>query len=85
MYDIQHCFICHPSDSIVSEDPGNEPRTVATTALAGRRSNHSATTARYIIPPKARPIPLKWESFADEIFNFKQSSRYGTTSYALNI
>ncbi len=37
MYDIQHC----PSDSTVSEDAGIEPRTVATTALAVRRSNHS--------------------------------------------
>ncbi len=34
MYDIQHCFICRLSDSIVSEDAGIEPRTVATTALA---------------------------------------------------
>jgi hypothetical protein len=33
---IQHCFICRPSDSTVSEDAG---RTVATTALAFRRSN----------------------------------------------
>jgi hypothetical protein len=32
MYDIQHCFICRPSDSTVSEDAGIEPRTVATTA-----------------------------------------------------
>jgi hypothetical protein len=42
MYDIQHCFICRPSDSTVSEDAGIKPRTVATTALAVRRSNHSA-------------------------------------------
>ncbi len=41
MYHIQHCFICRPSDSTVSEDAGIEPRTVATTALAVRRSNHS--------------------------------------------
>ncbi len=41
-YDIQHCFICRPSDSTVSEDAGIEPRTVATTALAVRRSNNSA-------------------------------------------
>ncbi len=40
-YDIQHFFICRPSDSTVSEDAGVEPRTVATTALAVRRSNHS--------------------------------------------
>jgi hypothetical protein len=39
MFDIQHCFICRPST--VSEDAGIEPRTVATTALAVRRFNHS--------------------------------------------
>jgi hypothetical protein len=50
MYDIQHCFICRPSDSTVSEDAGIEHRTVATTALAVRRPNHSA---RYH-PPKTR-------------------------------
>ncbi len=41
MYDIQHCFICRPSDSTVSEAAGIQLRTVATTALAVRRSNHS--------------------------------------------
>jgi hypothetical protein len=41
-YDIQDCFICRLSDSIVSEDAVIEPRTVATTALAVRRFNHSA-------------------------------------------
>ncbi len=30
---IQHCFICRPSNSIVSEDAGIEPRTYATLAL----------------------------------------------------
>ncbi len=34
MYCIQHCFICRPSDSTVSEDAGIQPRTVATSALA---------------------------------------------------
>jgi hypothetical protein len=34
IYCIQHCFICRPSDSTVSEDAGIEPRTVATSALA---------------------------------------------------
>jgi hypothetical protein len=29
-YYIQHCFICRPLDSTVSEDAGIEPRTVAT-------------------------------------------------------
>ena len=38
MYCIQHCFICRPSDSAVSEDAGIEPRTVATSDLAVRRS-----------------------------------------------
>ncbi len=40
MFYIQHCRICRPSDSTVSEDAGIEPRTVATFALAVRRSNH---------------------------------------------
>jgi hypothetical protein len=38
---IQHCFICRPSDSTVSEDAGIEPRTVATSALTVRRSSHT--------------------------------------------
>jgi hypothetical protein len=44
MYYIQHCFICHPSDSTVSEDAGIEPRIVDTSALAVRSSRHSATS-----------------------------------------
>ncbi len=39
-YSIQHCFICRPSDSTVPTDAGIEPRTVATSALAVRRSYH---------------------------------------------
>ncbi len=39
-YNIQHCFICRPSDSTVPTDAGIEPRTVATGALAVRCSNH---------------------------------------------
>jgi hypothetical protein len=39
-YYIQHCFICRPSDSTVPTDAGIEPRTVATCALAVRRSNN---------------------------------------------
>jgi hypothetical protein len=34
------CFICRPSYSTVSEDAKIEPKTVATSALAIRRSNH---------------------------------------------
>jgi hypothetical protein len=41
MYVIQHCFICHLSDSSVSEDAGIEP-TSCDLALTARRSNHSA-------------------------------------------
>jgi hypothetical protein len=41
MYIVQHCFICRPSDSTVSEDAGIQPRTVATLALAVRRSTVS--------------------------------------------
>jgi hypothetical protein len=39
-YNIQHCFICRPSDSTVPTDAEIEPGTVATGALAVRRSNH---------------------------------------------
>jgi hypothetical protein len=39
MYVIQDCFICRPSDSTVSEDAGIESGTVATLALAVKRSN----------------------------------------------
>jgi hypothetical protein len=42
MHVIQHCFICRPSDSTVSEDAGIEASTVATMALTARRSDHSA-------------------------------------------
>jgi hypothetical protein len=47
-YVIQHCFICRPSDSTVSEDAGIEPRTVATLVLTARRSNHSARSRQLI-------------------------------------
>ncbi len=42
MFVIQHCFICRPSDSNVSEDAGIRLRTVMTLALTARLSNHSA-------------------------------------------
>jgi hypothetical protein len=42
IYCIQHCFICRLSDPTVSEDAGIDPRTVATPALAVRRSNYWA-------------------------------------------
>jgi len=36
MFFIPHCSICRLSDSTVLKDVGIEPRTVATSALAGR-------------------------------------------------
>ncbi len=45
---IQHCFICLPSDLIVSEDAGIEPRTVETSALSVSRSNHLARSQTYM-------------------------------------
>jgi hypothetical protein len=39
---LQRCFLCHLSDSTVSEDAGIEPRTVATLAFLVGRFNHSA-------------------------------------------
>ncbi len=41
MFFIEHCFR-RPSDSIVSEDAGIEPRIVATLALTVRRDNQLA-------------------------------------------
>ncbi len=69
MYDIHHCFICRPSDSTVSKDAGIEPRTVATTALAVRRSNHSAGSH----PHSARSHPSEILSLSS------QRGRYRTT------
>ncbi len=44
MYDIQHCFICRPSDSTVSEDAGIDRTQVSWDYGIGsvRGSNHSA-------------------------------------------
>ncbi len=39
-YSSQHCFIFRPLNSTVSEDARIQPRTVATSALAVRRSIH---------------------------------------------
>jgi hypothetical protein len=42
-HQIQHCFICRPKDSTVSEDAGIEPMTfLYTSTLAVRHSIHSA-------------------------------------------
>ncbi len=62
-YFIEHCFICRPSDSTVSVDAGIEARTVATPALAVRRSIQSARSHPLIFsarshPQQARSHPL---------------------------
>jgi hypothetical protein len=51
----QHCFVCRPSDSIVSEDVGIEPRTLATSVLAVRdalatRLHHHHNYHIYTVP-----------------------------------
>ncbi len=45
---IQHCFICHTSDSTVSEDAEIEPRTVATSALAVRPIEYNTFSKTYL-------------------------------------
>ncbi len=59
MYDIQRCFICRSSDFNVLEDAGIEPRTVATTALAVRRSYPHSARSR---PQSTRSHPLSARS-----------------------
>ncbi len=49
---IQHCFICRPSDSTVSDDDGIEPRTVATLALIARRSTLSKNVNNFPVPSR---------------------------------
>jgi hypothetical protein len=66
MYDIQHCFICHPSDSTVLKDAGIEPRTVATKALAVRHCSHSAGSH----PHSARSHP-------EQLLYRKRNSLFG--------
>jgi hypothetical protein len=76
MYDIQHCFIGLPSDSTVSEDARIEPRTVATTALAVRRSNHSARShgwdfmnlyVLYLLCRAGAQTPLLYRKFGTNV------------------
>ncbi len=55
MYFIQHCFICHLSDSTVSEGSGIEPKTDATLELVVRRSRRKARSHSHpvILPRQA--------------------------------
>ncbi len=57
MFVFQHCLICRPSDSTVSENARIDSRTVATLALTARRSNHSArSNPHYIFMRKSVKI-----------------------------
>ncbi len=74
MSDIQHCFICRPSDSTVPQDAEIEPRTVAiaTSALAVRRSNYSARSQPQITSwiffegPKIKTLLFEWALMVSE-------------------
>jgi hypothetical protein len=66
-FSIQYIFfntgvIGLPSDYTVSEDPGIEPRTVATLALAVRRSNHSARS-HMCLPVYFVEYPAEYSTF----------------------
>ncbi len=51
--------LCRPSDSTVSEDSGNKPRTVMTLAQTARHSNHSSATQLHLIRSLARSHPTQ--------------------------
>jgi hypothetical protein len=68
MFDIQHCFICRPSDSTVSEDAGIEPRIVATMAWTVMRSIHSARSH-----PLIRRTMVHLEIFNQDLLHNKNT------------
>ncbi len=70
MYFIQHCFICRPSDSTVSEDAGIEPRIVVTLALSVRHSNPSARSHLHA----ARSHPLSARSHPHSAISYPHSA-----------
>ncbi len=59
-YFIQHCFICRPSSSSVSEDAGIEPRIVATLALTVRLSNNSDRSLCNAVPCRHKASFIHW-------------------------
>ncbi len=73
MYDIQHCVICCPTNSTVSEDAGIEPRTVATTALAVRRCNRNRLD---LIHNSTRSNPHSVRSHPHSARSHPHSARY---------
>ncbi len=84
MHDIQHCFIYRPSDFTVSEDPGIEPRTVATTALAVRRSNHSAKYHPSFFLYGTRCVGLSQKSLS-RYYPFRATLSLAETAAALGL
>ncbi len=81
VYFIQHCFICHPSGSTVSEDAVIEPRTVATSALAVRRFSHSAISH----PHSARSHPTRLHLIHTrlDLINLATSHPHSATSHPI--
>jgi hypothetical protein len=73
---IQHCFICRPSESTVSEDAEIEPRTVATTALAVRHSNPPARSH----PNTARSHPQSARSHPQSANSQSQLGQISSTT-----
>jgi hypothetical protein len=57
MYDIKHCFICRPSDSIVSEDAG-----IANPGQLRLQHwlSHALTTRPDLIHPRLDLIHITW-------------------------
>ncbi len=70
MYFIQHCFICSLSDSIISEDAGIEPRTVATSEMAARRSNHLMVGLTKKFVYECVNCTAHIHSFSNKLLNF---------------
>ncbi len=68
MFFIQHCFICLPSDSTVSEDAGIEPGAVATSALALTNSARYHPLVRS--HPQTRSHPLMDECYPPSFLYF---------------
>ncbi len=77
-YLIQHCFVCRPSDSTVSEDAGIEPRTVATWALTtlGYRSHpQNAATSHLAVTKFFQFLVIKMDPDAILLHIHKQYKR----------
>ncbi len=69
MYVIQHCFICRPSDSTVSEDAGIEPTTVATDALTTRLDRLTHDSAR------SHDLAESWVRWSSRVVRASNSPR----------